>query len=88
MICNPFLTEPGKLTDALARAIRDVCQIDTEPSTSGGTSDGRFIKRIARELVEFGPINATIHKQNEAVALADLQPLTQIYLHTLENLLL
>jgi succinyl-diaminopimelate desuccinylase len=85
---NPFLTEPGKLTDALARAIRDVCQIDTEPSTSGGTSDGRFIKRIARELVEFGPINATIHKQNEAVALADLQPLTQIYLHTLENLLL
>jgi succinyl-diaminopimelate desuccinylase len=85
---NPFLTEPGKLTSALAQAIQTVCGIETQHSTSGGTSDGRFIKRIARELVEFGPINATIHKQNECVALADIEPLTQIYLLTLENLLL
>jgi succinyl-diaminopimelate desuccinylase len=85
---NPFITEPGKLTQAISAAIRHTCATEAELSTSGGTSDGRFIKRIASELVEFGPINATIHKLNEHVALQDIEPLTRIYQHTLENLLL
>ncbi|BEV70677.1 MULTISPECIES: succinyl-diaminopimelate desuccinylase [unclassified Paludibacterium] len=85
---NPFLTEPGKLTQAMGAAIRTVCGIETELSTTGGTSDGRFIKRIARELVEFGPVNATIHKLNERIALQDINPLTQVYFNTLENLLI
>lgn len=58
-----------------------------ELSTTGGTSDGRFIKRIARELVEFGPINATIHKLNRCVEVADVEPLAAIYRRTLEGLL-
>lgn len=85
---NPFLTEPGKLTEALSQAISLTCNTTPALSTSGGTSDGRFIKQIAQELVEFGPVNATIHKQNERIALKDIEPLTQIYLQTLENLLL
>jgi len=85
---NPFLTEPGKLTHAISQAVHQVCGIKAELSTSGGTSDGRFIKRIARELVEFGPINATIHQLDERIAIKDIEPLTQIYFHTLENLLL
>lgn len=83
---NPFLTEPGRLTEALSGAIREVCGLDTEFSTSGGTSDGRFIKRIARELVEFGPVNATIHQLNERIALKDIEPLTDIYIKMLKNL--
>ena len=85
---NPFLTEPGKLTQAVTAAIAQVCGVQTELSTSGGTSDGRFIKRVASELIEFGPVNATIHKLNECVALADIEPLSQVYLKTLENLLI
>jgi succinyl-diaminopimelate desuccinylase len=85
---NPFLTEPGRLTQALGAAIGEVCDVAPELSTSGGTSDGRFIKHIARELVEFGPVNATIHKLNECVALEDVDLLTEIYRKTLENLLL
>jgi succinyl-diaminopimelate desuccinylase len=85
---NPFLTEPGRLTRAIGLAIGEVCGVETELSTSGGTSDGRFIKNIARELVEFGPINATIHKLNERIALQDVELLTQVYRKTLENLLL
>lgn len=85
---QPFLTEPGRLTQAIGAAIGAVCGIDTALSTSGGTSDGRFIKNIARELVEFGPVNATIHKLNERIALKDINLLTQIYQKTLENLLL
>jgi len=85
---NPFITEPGRLTAAITSAIRDTCATEAELSTSGGTSDGRFIKRIARELVEFGPINATIHKLNEHVAVQDIEPLTRIYQRTLANLLL
>lgn len=84
---NPFLTEPGRLTTALGAAIGSVCGVETSLSTSGGTSDGRFIKNIARELVEFGPINATIHKLNERIALKDVNLLTQVYKKTLENLL-
>lgn len=84
---QPFLTQPGKLTDALGRAITAVAGRQAELSTTGGTSDGRFIKRIARELVEFGPVNATIHKLNECVEVAGIEPLSEIYRRTLEQLL-
>jgi succinyl-diaminopimelate desuccinylase len=84
---NPFLTEPGRLTDAISAAIREVTGVTPELSTSGGTSDGRFIKRIARELVEFGPINATIHKLNECIKIDDVEPLSQVYEATLKHLL-
>lgn len=84
---QPFLTQPGKLTAALGRAITAVAGRQAELSTTGGTSDGRFIKRIARELVEFGPVNATIHKLNECVEVADIEPLSEIYRRTLEQLL-
>ncbi|OQS38308.1 succinyl-diaminopimelate desuccinylase [Chromobacterium haemolyticum] len=84
---QPFLTQPGKLTEALGRAIVAVAGHQAELSTTGGTSDGRFIKRIARELVEFGPVNATIHKLNECVEVADIEPLSAIYRRTLEQLL-
>lgn len=84
---QPFLTQPGKLTEALGLAIADATGRRAELSTTGGTSDGRFIKRIARELVEFGPVNATIHKLNECVEAADVEPLSAIYRHTLELLL-
>ncbi|POB00353.1 succinyl-diaminopimelate desuccinylase [Chromobacterium sinusclupearum] len=85
---QPFITPPGALTEALSQAIADVADAKAELSTTGGTSDGRFIKRIARELVEFGPINATIHKLNECVAVDDIEPLADIYHRTLEGLLL
>lgn len=84
----PFMTAPGALTDALGAAIYQVTGHCAELSTTGGTSDGRFIKRIARELVEFGPVNATIHKLNECVEIAHLEPLAEIYQRTLEKLLL
>ncbi|NWK79011.1 succinyl-diaminopimelate desuccinylase [Aquitalea sp. LB_tupeE] len=83
----PFITAPGALTDALGEAIYQVTGHSAELSTTGGTSDGRFIKRIARELVEFGPVNATIHKLNECVEVAHLEPLAEIYQRTLEKLL-
>ncbi|RQO72942.1 succinyl-diaminopimelate desuccinylase [Aquitalea sp. FJL05] len=83
----PFITAPGALTDALSSAIRQVTGQTATLSTTGGTSDGRFIKRIARELVEFGPVNATIHKLNECVEVAHLEPLAEIYQRTLEQLL-
>lgn len=83
----PFITAPGPLTDALSSAIRQVTGQTAALSTTGGTSDGRFIKRIARELVEFGPVNATIHKLNECVEVAHLEPLAEIYQRTLEQLL-
>ncbi|VEB41602.1 Succinyl-diaminopimelate desuccinylase [Chromobacterium violaceum] len=82
---QPFITPPGALTDALSAAIAEVSGAKAELSTTGGTSDGRFIKRIARELVEFGPINATIHKLNECVEVADVEPLAAIYRRTLEG---
>lgn len=84
---NPFLTEPGTLTAALGEAISEVTGLSPALSTSGGTSDGRFIKRIARELVEFGPVNATIHKLNECVAVEDIERLSAVYRRTLEKLL-
>jgi succinyl-diaminopimelate desuccinylase len=84
---RPFLTQPGTLSDALQAAIKDETGVDAELSTTGGTSDGRFIAAICPQVVEFGPINATIHKLNECVAVADVPKLSAIYRRTLENLL-
>lgn len=76
---QPFLTPPGRLVDALSDAIHDETGLTPTLSTSGGTSDGRFIARVCREVVEFGPVNATIHQVDECIALADLEPLARIY---------
>lgn len=82
----PFLTTPGTLVGAIQNAIADETGLNTELSTTGGTSDGRFIARICPQVVEFGPPNATIHKVDEHVALNDIGPLKAIYRRTLEHL--
>ncbi|MEQ1667382.1 MAG: succinyl-diaminopimelate desuccinylase [Sulfuriferula sp.] len=84
---KPYLTPRGSLVAAISAAIKTVTGLDTELSTTGGTSDGRFIADIATQVVEFGPINASIHKLNEHVAVADLDPLRAVYQITLEHLL-
>ena len=84
---RPFLTKPGDLVDAVGRAIKSVTGIDTKLSTGGGTSDGRFIADICPQVIEFGPTNATIHKVNESIAVADIEPLRKIYQQVLVNLL-
>jgi succinyl-diaminopimelate desuccinylase len=84
---RPFLTPKGTLCDALALAIREELGIETSLSTTGGTSDGRFIAQICPQVVEFGPINATIHKINEHIELNSLEPLKNIYRRTLQALL-
>lgn len=84
----PYLTAKGKLLDAAKSAIREVAGIEPDVSTTGGTSDGRFIAAIAPEVIEFGPLNESIHKLNEYIALADIEPLTRIYGGMLEKLLL
>ncbi|MBS1171661.1 MAG: succinyl-diaminopimelate desuccinylase [Proteobacteria bacterium] len=84
---KPYLTPPGRLVSAASAAIREVVGLDTELSTSGGTSDGRFIADICREVIELGPLNATIHKIDECIAVADLEPLSRIYQRILERLL-
>ena len=84
---KPYLTPKGSLADALSSAIRLVTGIEAVLSTSGGTSDGRFIADICPQVVEFGPCNATIHKLNEYVEVADIEQLSSIYRLTLENLL-
>ncbi|MEY5099823.1 MAG: succinyl-diaminopimelate desuccinylase [Pseudomonadota bacterium] len=83
---HPFLTRPGTLVDAVRDAIREETGLDTELSTTGGTSDGRFIAKICPQVIELGPPNATIHKVNECVAVADIEPLKNIYRRTLEKL--
>ena len=83
----PFLTEPGALLDAVAASIKSVTGRDTKPSTSGGTSDGRFIATLGTQVVELGPVNATIHQVDERVLASDLDVLTEIYYRTLVNLL-
>jgi succinyl-diaminopimelate desuccinylase len=85
---EPFLTETGALSQALCQAIKDETGVKAELSTTGGTSDGRFIAKICPQVVEFGPINASIHQINEHIDLAALEPLKNIYRRTLENLLL
>ena len=82
----PFLTPPGELVGAVSQAIRQETGIATELSTTGGTSDGRFISQICPQVVEFGPVNATIHKIDEHVRVADIEPLKNIYRRTLELL--
>jgi len=82
----PFLTPRGPLVEAVSAAIRDVTGIEPELSTTGGTSDGRFIAQICPQVVECGPPNATIHQVNECIALDDLEALTAIYHRTLHRL--
>jgi succinyl-diaminopimelate desuccinylase len=79
LIGEPFLTPRGALVDALAASVRAVAGVEPALSTSGGTSDGRFLARLAREVVEFGPLNDSIHKIDEQVRIADLEPLSTIY---------
>ena len=84
---EPFLTTPGRLSDALARAIRERTGVETTKlSTTGGTSDGRFLAKLCAEVVELGPVNASIHKIDEHVAIADLDVLKDVYRATLEQL--
>ena len=83
----PYLTPRGRLVDALSASIREVTGAAPEVSTTGGTSDGRFIAEICNEVVEFGPVNATIHKLNECIDLAAIEPLREIYLRLLARLL-
>jgi succinyl-diaminopimelate desuccinylase len=82
----PFLTTPGTLVQAVRDAIQAETGLTAELSTTGGTSDGRFIAQICPQVIEFGPPNATIHKIDEHVALADIEPLKNIYRRVLENL--
>ena len=83
---EPFLTTPGKLVQAVRDAIRAETGLRTELSTTGGTSDGRFISKICSQLIEFGPINASIHKIDEHVLVSSLDPLKNIYKGVLERL--
>ena len=84
---EPFLTPPGALSEALTAAIRSHAGIETRLSTTGGTSDGRFISRICKEVVELGPVNESIHKIDECVDIASLDVLKNVYRATLEQLL-
>ncbi|MEP6608839.1 MAG: succinyl-diaminopimelate desuccinylase [Burkholderiaceae bacterium] len=84
---QPFLTPPGQLSESITRAIREVTGRTAELSTTGGTSDGRFISTFCPQVIEFGPTNASIHKIDEHIALADLEPLKNVYRRTLELLL-
>ena len=85
---DTFLTPPGSLSQGLSRAIEAETGVTPVLSTTGGTSDGRFIARICPQVVEFGPLNASIHKIDEHVVVADIERLKNIYRRTLENLLL
>ena len=84
---RPFLTGRGPLADASIEAIRSVCGIETELSTTGGTSDGRFIAEICSQMIEIGPVNATSHKIDESIAVDALPKLSSIYQKILEKLL-
>ncbi len=84
---EPFLTTPGTLSESLSAAIRAERGVTPVLSTTGGTSDGRYIAKICPQVVEFGPINETIHKIDENVIVADIEPLKNIYRRTLETLL-
>lgn len=84
---HPFLTARGAMVEAAVESIREICGIETELSTSGGTSDGRFIAPTGAQVLELGPLNATIHKVNEEVRAADLDTLTTVYERILVKLL-
>ncbi|MGZ5060869.1 MAG: succinyl-diaminopimelate desuccinylase [Usitatibacter sp.] len=85
---KPFLTQRGRLVDTLTRAIEKVAGVTPEINCTGGTSDGRFIIDICPEVAEFGPVNRSIHKVNEAVALEEIEPLAEVYQTAVEDLLL
>lgn len=84
---HPFITPPGPLVDALTASVRGMTGLTPALSTSGGTSDGRFLTAVARQVVEFGPVNATIHQIDERILVADLGPLSSIYESTARALL-
>lgn len=84
----PYITPRGNLVEAITQAIETSYEVTPELSTTGGTSDGRFIADICSQIVEFGPLNATIHKLNECVGVADIEPLKDTYRRTMETLLL
>lgn len=84
---QPFLTGSGKLVEATQHAIKSITGLNTELSTSGGTSDGRFIAPTGAQVIELGPVNATIHKVNECVHAADLETLSNIYYEMMKQLL-
>ena len=84
----PYITPRGNLVEAISEGIQECYGVRPELSTTGGTSDGRFIADICKQVIEFGPLNATIHKLNECVAVADIEPLKDTYRITLEKLLL
>lgn len=84
---KPYLTPEGNLVTAISAAIEESFGVTPELSTTGGTSDGRFIADICPQVIEFGPLNATIHKLNECVGVADIEPLKDTYRRTLEKLL-
>ena len=84
----PFLTPKGSLSDAMSDAIKSETGVTTELSTTGGTSDGRFIAQICPQVVEFGPPNGSIHKIDEHIEVRFIDPLKNIYRRTMENLLL
>jgi succinyl-diaminopimelate desuccinylase len=81
------MTQPGALVDAISAAIEAETGAVPTVSTTGGTSDGRFIATICPQVVEFGPPNATIHKIDECIAVADIEPLKNVYRRTLDLLL-
>ena len=83
---EPFLSTPQKLTSATQQALQEICHLTPQLSTSGGTSDGRFIAKNCPEVIEFGPVNDTIHKPNERISLEELNQLTLCYEQILKNL--
>jgi succinyl-diaminopimelate desuccinylase len=83
----PYITPRGNLVAAISEAIQESYGVTPELSTTGGTSDGRFIADICKQVIEFGPLNATIHKLNECVGVADIEPLKDTYKRTLEKLI-
>ena len=83
----PYITPRGNLVEAISEAIQASYGVMPELSTTGGTSDGRFIADICKQVIEFGPLNATIHKLNECVAVADIEPLKNVYKLTLQKLI-
>jgi len=85
VIGEPFLTPHGRLVDAVTASVQSITGVRPALSTSGGTSDGRFLAKVAREVVEFGPLNDSIHKIDEHVRIADLEPLSAIYEQTIRN---
>ena len=84
---EPFLTQPGQLIDAVSRAVEEHTGRTPELSTGGGTSDGRFISPAGADVVELGPVSASIHKIDEHVKMADVRALASMYQRILELLL-